>query len=112
MFWKPSDDECPCLVGIISGGVLTDGDEDEEDVTMETGARFKDLRGRVGDLRGLNPRCVCGPCNFLGESRFSKTNADDGDIGISWQLLSDKSSRHLGLFFKYEYTLEVSLSQF
>ena len=71
MLWKPSDDECLCLVGIISGGVLTDGDEDEEDVTIETGARFKDLRGRVGDFRGLNPRCVCGPWNIHTDCHYN-----------------------------------------
>ena len=75
MFWKPSDDECLCLVGIISGGVLTDGDE-EDDVTMETGARFKDLRGRVGDLRGLNPRCVCGPWNIYTQTVNTMCHGD------------------------------------
>ena len=66
MLWKPSDDACLCLIGIISGGVLMDGEDDEDTVTMETGARFKDLRGKVGDLRGLKgePRCVRGPWNI------------------------------------------------
>ena len=48
----------------MSGGVLVDGEEEE--VTIETGARFKDLRGKVGDLRGLkgDPRRVWGPWNI------------------------------------------------
>ena len=37
-----------------------EGEDDEDTVTIETGTRFKDLRGKVGDLRGLkgDPRCV------------------------------------------------------